>query len=158
MGGILDAGEPIQTLMICWRIFPGTLSKLLYWVVWPLAVMEIWMLSLRGNEDGVGGAGTTASGTLALWDTGGVLAGGAGAPGGCNESCAIMARISASNCASRVFASLSASRAIFFQSGMSTFRANKVQDLCLFKDYYRTIFQRFGVPKAFGTPLQRANR
>src|ERR1700691_1914291 len=69
--------------------------------------------------------------------TGKIGADGAGvAPTGCCVSpCAIKASISASNCDSRVFASLSESLAMVFQSGIGHVQGNKVQDVCPFKFY-----------------------
>src|ERR1035438_6132906 len=52
------------------------------------------------------------------------------ASGVCGLPCATMASISASNCASRVFASRSDSLAMVFQSGMGLSSRGKMQDLC----------------------------
>src|SRR5580704_6399414 len=85
IGGTVDTGEPIHALMMCWRIDPGTDSKLLYWLVWPLAVTEMRMPLTTGagttdeiSGDGVGDAVASSGGQIASDDVGAEAAGGRG--------------------------------------------------------------------------------
>ncbi len=88
------------------------------------------------SGDGVGKAVGSSGGQIASDGVGAVTAGGRGeATGFGGAPCETMASISASNSASRVFASLSESLAMFFKTAMSHFQGNKVQDACLCKGY-----------------------
>src|ERR1019366_6970732 len=119
IGGTAVAGEPIQALMMCWRSGPGTDSKLSYWLVWPLEVTRIWMPSRFAATIGVGKVIADGVGELVAGSGGQIMSGGVGEAAGFGGApCAARASISASNCASRVFASLFESRAMVFPSGM----------------------------------------